>query len=311
MRDFSGLARKAATQHGLLTTAQLRSLGCSRHVQARLVRQGLLIQARVGVLRLVGAEPTWEQALLAAVLTPGAPLVASHRSALRLWGLRTRFDGIELAVRRPACRRISGATVHRSVDLVSTDVVEVAGIPCTNAVRTLCDAGLIFPPHEVQRLVDHGVASGLVDLADLRAIRRRVGEHGRTGVVSLEHALDRVPPGASGESGPELALCRMLVAAGLPRPDTQYEVVVLGCRYRIDLAYPDARLAIEYDGIEAHSGPRAFVVDRDRQNDLVAAGWRVVRVTGAALRDRPWVIVQRIRRLLETDPGAQTPLGAA
>jgi very-short-patch-repair endonuclease len=48
---------------------------------------------------------------------------------------------------------------------------------------------------------------------------------------------------------------------------------------RIDLAYPDVKLAIELDGWEFHGGRTAFDADRARANDLVLAGWTVVRFT--------------------------------
>lgn len=55
-----------------------------------------------------------------------------------------------------------------------------------------------------------------------------------------------------------------LVRAGLPRPDVQYRVVneygiVL---VRVDLAYPSARLTIEYDGSEHYTRRRG---ERDHQ----------------------------------------------
>ena len=47
----------------------------------------------------------------------------------------------------------------------------------------------------------------------------------------------------------------------LPEPTPQFWVVIDGVpTYRLDLAYPRARIAIEYDGVQHHSspaGPRA------------------------------------------------------
>ena len=50
-------------------------------------------------------------------------------------------------------------------------------------------------------------------------------------------------------------------------------------RYRIDLCYPDAMVAIEYDGWDFHKGRRAFDLDRARANDLVVVGFQVLRFT--------------------------------
>jgi very-short-patch-repair endonuclease len=61
--------------------------------------------------------------------------------------------------------------------------------------------------------------------------------------------------------------------------------VRVGGRTRyIDLAWPDRRVAVELDGFVAHSPRRVFDDDRDRQNDLVDAKWKVYRITWTAFR---------------------------
>jgi very-short-patch-repair endonuclease len=61
----------------------------------------------------------------------------------------------------------------------------------------------------------------------------------------------------------------------------------------LDVALPDAKIAIEVDGRVAH-GPWSdrFSDDRARQNDLVAAGWRVLRFTWRHLQDPAYVLGQ-------------------
>ena len=51
---------------------------------------------------------------------------------------------------------------------------------------------------------------------------------------------------------------------------------------RVDMAYPEHKLAIEYDGLW-HGAPGQLGRDRRRLNAVVAAGWRVVHVTAADL----------------------------
>ncbi len=264
-----------------------------------MVRNGVLDAARPGVVRLMGAPTTWEQALVGVILAPGVQAVASHRSALRLWGLRTRFDGLELSVSYPGNRRLTGVIVHRSVDLIDRDTTESMGVRVTTVARTLCDAGLIFPPSEVQRLVDHAIATGLVTANELWAVRRRVGQHGRNGVVKLEEAIEGLPAGAEkSDSGPEIKLARILVAAGLPAPARQYAAKAGGREYLIDLCYPESKLALEYDGVDHHTRVDRFVADRRRQNDLADVDWCVMRYTHADLRDQPHVLVGHVRRRL-------------
>ena len=50
------------------------------------------------------------------------------------------------------------------------------------------------------------------------------------------------------DSPPEIRLYLNMVSAGMPLPETQHRVG----RYRVDLAYPSIKLAIEVDGLEFH-----------------------------------------------------------
>ncbi len=151
----------------------------------------------------------------------------------------------------------------------------------------------------MRRLLDHAIGAGLVSVPEVEAVRHRVGEHGRNGVVKLDLAVDSLPAGASdAESGPEVDLLRILEEAGLPTPARQHNLTAQGNRYRIDLAFPAVKLALEYDGRDIHTRFDRFTDDRRRQNDLVCAGWTVLRYTNEDLRDRPGVIVHQVRQHL-------------
>jgi very-short-patch-repair endonuclease len=65
---------------------------------------------------------------------------------------------------------------------------------------------------------------------------------------------------------------------------------------RIDFAWPEHRLALEYDGAW-HGEPDQLRRDRRRLNRLAAAGWRVRFVTAAEMY-RPEEIVDDVRRAL-------------
>jgi len=71
---------------------------------------------------------------------------------------------------------------------------------------------------------------------------------------------------------------------GFPPPVAQFRIFDReGFIARVDFAYPEPRLAIEYDGLW-HAEPGQFEKDRGRLNRLSAAGWRVIFVTAAVLR---------------------------
>ena len=101
------------------------------------------------------------------------------------------------------------------------------------------------------------------------------------------------------ESPPETRVRLALVNAGL-RPVPQYEVRDARGRLiaRVDLAFPEAKVVVEYDGRLAHLEPGAFATERRRQNRLVAAGWVVLRYTAEDLARRPYAVVQDVRAAL-------------
>ena len=63
------------------------------------------------------------------------------------------------------------------------------------------------------------------------------------------------------------------------------EFEVLGRRYRIDFALPARMIGIELDGQATHSSTRVIARDRQRQRDLEAAGWRIIRFGGKEVHD--------------------------
>ena len=57
-------------------------------------------------------------------------------------------------------------------------------------------------------------------------------------------------------------------------------------------------LAVEIDGRAFHVGPAEFERDRWRQNDLVNAGWRVLRFTARMVDETPHLVIGTIREAL-------------
>jgi very-short-patch-repair endonuclease len=85
----------------------------------------------------------------------------------------------------------------------------------------------------------------------------------------------------------------VLTRAGLPPLVAQFRVFDdAGFVARVDFAYPDLEVAIEYDGLW-HGERRAFLADRARLNRLTAAGWVILHVTADDLR-RPERLVARV-----------------
>lgn len=87
-------------------------------------------------------------------------------------------------------------------------------------------------------------------------------------------------PGASGDSQPQLRLFEALEAEWPGRFEWEYRVKFEGMRqpYRLDMAVPEQKLAVEVDGWQYHGRvKRDFQRDRIRQNRLAVNGWRILR----------------------------------
>jgi hypothetical protein len=95
--------------------------------------------------------------------------------------------------------------------------------------------------------------------------------------LPLRRVLEAWTPGALPGSVAEMDVVRALLAAGLGDPVRQH--VIVAADARVDLAYPDLRIAIELDSFRWHAGRRPFRSDRSRGNRIVAAGWHLLRAT--------------------------------
>lgn len=80
---------------------------------------------------------------------------------------------------------------------------------------------------------------------------------------------------------------RLLRRADLPPHQRQFQVDVDGATYRLDFAWPDARVAVEVDGYRWHSSRLSWEKDHAKLPALLGAGWKIIEVTGDGLRHEP------------------------
>lgn len=280
-RDLYAYAER---QHGLVTTVQASAALTRGQVHHRR-RTGRLEVVRTGVLRVAGTPETWEQQLLAAVLAGGQGAVASFRAAAALWGLEGLAARRKPEITVPSERRarLPGVVVHDSMMMPARHCGRRNGIPVTNVARTLCDLTAVVKPAVIEHALDDALRRDLTHLSQLQRVFLDLAHRGRRRSTVMRAILaDRVPGFDPGDSRMELKLVRWIVGAGLPPPVQQHPVVVNGRTYRLDLAYPDLRIGIEYDGWDSHRIRSAFDGDRARQNPLEILGWLILRYTSRA-----------------------------
>lgn len=99
------------------------------------------------------------------------------------------------------------------------------------------------------------------------------------------------------ESVAESQLRLLLHRRDVPAPVAQLPIVVDGrVVASADLGYRQLSIAIFVDGFDYHGDRRAFERDRYQRAVLSAAGWLVVVVTAAQVRDDPDHVVTVVRR---------------
>lgn len=175
----------------------------------------------------------------------------------------------------------------------------INGIPVTTLRRTAIDCALLLPPHESLPIVDSALRaiirpdfrSGFARVrADQRAeairtelltslaqMGRRRGSRRARAVLALADPFAESP----GES----VLRWAAAASGLPIPRTQHEFTGNLQRYFVDLAYPEWRVAWEFDGLKKYSQESDLHAEKLRQQRLEREGWKVHRFVWEELRD--------------------------
>ncbi|SBN62707.1 hypothetical protein GA0004736_1613 [Curtobacterium sp. 9128] len=234
--------------------------------------------------------------------------VFSHVTAAAIIGvpLPRRFErdrrlhvttiGVDQAirVRGSVGHRARAGTVRRTIS---------RGVPISDPADTFVALGTMLTVDELVIAGDALVGwLGWLTLQELTAAvrrRRRI-----RGIRKLRAALAEIRPGSRspGETRTRLALVRR----GLPEPALNHDVIVDGqwiaC---VDLAYPEARVAIEYESDLHRTDARSFKKDLTRGEHLKDVDWWLVRVTADDVGALIEQFVARVRRLLSVGTGGR------
>ena len=230
--------------------------------------------------------------LIAAKLRLPDAAVFTGPTAAWLYGLQIApCSPIEATVpSTSSTSRLVGVAVRRCT-IPASEVSTRRGLRVTSAVRTIAGLACRLPLIDAVALLDTALHGRLVSSGRLRGW---TSTHARyRGVRRLKRALELTDPAA--ESVMETRLRLLLVLAGLPQPMSQVSLrddfgLFLA---RPDLYYPDARLAIEYDGATHRE---SLAADNRRQNRLIDAGYRLLRFTAGDVLDAPASVVAMVRR---------------
>ena len=271
------------------TLAEATSRGIPRHRVYDAVRDGELRRVLRGVHVRRGLALDTLGRAHAAALVVSRHAVLCDRTAAWLHGVDARkYAGLDVEpplecfvfrghdpMSRAECR--GGVR-----DLVREDWEWIGRVRVTTPLRTAVDLACLLSRREAIAAVDALMREHALTREDLHRLVRRYRR--RRGVVQARQIVAVADPRSesAGESWTRLEM----LDRGLPEPELQYWVKVDGVpTYRIDLAYPHARVAIEYDGAEHHSSADDRRRDARRRAHLRRLGWTIIVVTKHSFTD--------------------------
>jgi very-short-patch-repair endonuclease len=167
-------------------------------------------------------------------------------------------------------KRRDGIRIHRIPSLPRSATTSRLRIPVTTPARTLADIRPQLSP------------------GGFRSAARQAD------FLRLPVDFERLVPDRSATELERLFL-RLCHRRRLPLP----EVNVWIGRHRVDFLWREQRVVVETDGYESHRGRQAFEDDRARDNELMAAGYDVLRFTYRRVVDEPEHVAAVIRARLD------------
>jgi very-short-patch-repair endonuclease len=284
----------AARQGAVMSRSQVIATGKSPEQAKHLVSSGLLTRtAYRGVYRVAGAPVTQETHAWETVLATRS--VLSYLSAATWWGLSVPQDG-HIHITRPGRERFRPprlVRVHRTL-LMPGAVTSRFGLPITTRTETLLDCLGWLSLRPARDLLDRAFQQNWLTPQD---IERRLDEQtGRWGNRQLARLLRESRPGAEAES--ERRAQRLLDRAGISGWVGNFPILLFGEHFRIDIAFPQIKLAIEIDGWAFHRSKERRDRDIRKANGLTRTGWRVLTFNWDDVNDRPGYFVDSVLEVL-------------
>lgn len=221
----------------------------------------------------------------------------SHHTAAELWGAvvpptaATHVsvpDRDDRSIRRGVHAHLAGGD-HATTTL--------GPLPISTPEQTFIDLACSLELVDLVILGDSLLRAGATTIEQLRlAVQAWRGR----GVRPARLALRYVRVGV--ESPMETRLRLLVVLAGLPEPSINVRLVTDGgrCRYRLDLCYQEARLALEYDGRQHAEDMAQWNHDLTRRAWLDRNDWRLIVVTSRGIFRTPGETLDEIRDALRS-----------
>ncbi len=297
----------ARRQKQLIRLPQLNDAGLSDAGAHARAARGQLHRLHPTVYALHPPPYSRQQQWLAAVYAAGPESLLSDLCAACHLGIWDSAPPLTAQVTNATGRgrSLKGITVHRRV-VERRDVLIVGGIPCTSATRTVVDCAASLSEDALEDLLLAADAKGSLN-------RRRLDElvaerAGRAGIARLRRLITDDP--VESRSRNERRMFRICRRFGVPLPIVNHPVEAGGRKFLADFCWPALRLIVEADSWRWHGGRRATEQDRDRDQHLAMAGWRVVHFTRDQIKHQPEQTGRRLAALTRSPGGVSSSAGS-
>lgn len=249
----------------------------------------------IGVFVSTGTTLTPElRAHAALLIAPPGAVVARHTAA-QLWrGIVPDHPDTHLSI--PPGSRMDVAGIDARVR-AHAQHARRRGIPLTMPTDTFVDLAEDLSLVDLVVLGDSLVRRGV--LTPERLVAAADEAAGRS--VRLSRRAARLVR-AGVDSPQETRLRLLLVLAGLPEPVVDHVLrdEFGSWVYRLDLAYPEIKVAVEYDGRQHAESRTQWVGDVGRREWFDGHGWRIVTVLSDDLYVRPDRTLERVVSVLQS-----------
>jgi very-short-patch-repair endonuclease len=155
-------------------------------------------------------------------------------------------------------------------------------------------------PAKAVALVESAIVRGLVRPDALRRRASELAHSKRPGcAVALRILHELHPELARSRNEWEALVARRAKQFGLAAPQLEYELYIDGHRYIADAAWPEQRVALEFDGRDPHMRRAVHDSDNNRRNDFTDAGWLRFGITASALKNRDDRAFRQVARAID------------
>jgi very-short-patch-repair endonuclease len=234
---------------------------------------------------------------------------ASHATAFLIWEFPGFLPGSHapgIHISRPdtmAIPRRRGVIGHVG-QFFANEITRIDGVLVTTRTRTWLDCARKMSIDELTVVADHllrhprpAFESRTEPYASPGQLAEMLDRHkGTPGIRKARLALQQARIGA--DSAPETRLRLALCRSGLPEPELNVGTALRpGVVRQPDLAYPEHRVAVEYEGA-VHSEAAQVIRDIAREEDFSAAGWILVRISKRHMENDARAAVAKVRSAL-------------